>query len=178
MFNNVGKKIQGIAKAFFIADIVVSVIAGIGVLFAALVEDEELFCMCIFIVPIGVAISCFIAWIIALLICGFGKLVEDVGAIRGKGETLNVEKTQTYPSMAQQKNATAKPNVAKTQPVAPQPKPVANKPELAQSPIQKDEKKELPCPECGEELAFMGWSDEELKEKQECPMCKKEIILK
>ena len=34
------------------------------------------------------------------------------------------------------------------------------------------------CPECGEELAFMGWSDEELKEKQECPMCKKEIILK
>lgn len=134
MFNNVGKKIQGIAKAFFITDIIISVIAGIGVLFAALMDDEELFCMCIFIVPIGVFISCFIGWIISLLICGFGKLVEDVGAIRGKEAPL--VKTD-----AVQKPATAKPNVAKTQPVAPQPKPVANKPELAQAPIQKDEKR-------------------------------------
>jgi len=33
-----------------------------------------------------------------------------------------------------------------------------------------------PCPECGENLEFMGWSEDELKEKQTCPFCGKEIL--
>ena len=36
----------------------------------------------------------------------------------------------------------------------------------------------LPCPECGEDLDFMGWSDKELKTTQICPLCGKEILLK
>ena len=34
----------------------------------------------------------------------------------------------------------------------------------------------LPCPQCGEDLAFMGWDDNDLKEKQTCPLCGKEIL--
>ena len=36
----------------------------------------------------------------------------------------------------------------------------------------------LLCHECGEDLSFMGWDDNELKEEQTCPLCGKEILFK
>jgi len=39
---------------------------------------------------------------------------------------------------------------------------------------KKEETQVLPCPECGEDLSFMGWDD--LKQKQSCPFCGKEIL--
>ena len=36
----------------------------------------------------------------------------------------------------------------------------------------------LPCPQCGEDLSFMGWDDNDLAETQICPLCGKEILLK
>ena len=36
----------------------------------------------------------------------------------------------------------------------------------------------LPCPQCGEDLSFMGWDDTELHATLTCPLCGKEILLK
>ena len=36
----------------------------------------------------------------------------------------------------------------------------------------------LPCPECGEDLSFMGWSDYELSHQHTCPFCRKKITFK
>ena len=33
----------------------------------------------------------------------------------------------------------------------------------------------LPCPNCGEDLDFMGWDENALKERQVCPLCGKDI---
>lgn len=35
----------------------------------------------------------------------------------------------------------------------------------------------LPCPHCGIDLAFMGWTENDLKTSQVCPVCGKEISL-
>ena len=40
---------------------------------------------------------------------------------------------------------------------------------------QKEPEVILPCPKCGENLGFMGWNETDLKEKQVCPFCGKEI---
>lgn len=43
--------------------------------------------------------------------------------------------------------------------------------------VKEQSANEMPCPECGEDLSFMGWDKSELKEKQTCPLCGKEILI-
>lgn len=42
----------------------------------------------------------------------------------------------------------------------------------------REPEKKLPCPECGADLDFMGWTEEDLQNEQICPLCDKKITFK
>ena len=48
---------------------------------------------------------------------------------------------------------------------------------LVPDPSKEDPEKPLPCPHCDVDLAFMGWTENDLKTPQVCPVCGKEILL-
>ena len=52
---------------------------------------------------------------------------------------------------------------------------VVAEPPRAQT-IENTQEARMPCPACGEDLAFMGWEENELEEQQVCPICGKEIV--
>ena len=70
MFDNVGVKIKGLAKALFIIETVLAVIAGFGVMLVA----SKLFVVGLWILLFGPIA----AWISSLLIYGFGELIDKV----------------------------------------------------------------------------------------------------
>ena len=173
MFDDIGEKIQKVAKIIAWTNIVLSIIGGIVLFFCAFIDIEYLWYLA-FLAPVAVALGCIMAWLSAITLYGFGKLIEDVEAIRNKKPP--VVKIETEKSQPQK---SANQNVAKRE------KPIKKtlSIEATQNIVQpNDEGKSekvtatLPCPACGEDLEFMGWSEEELKEKQTCPLCGADIF--
>ena len=66
MYDNIGRKIKGLAKAFFIVEAIATVIAGI----ALMAIDEDLIGVLILILgPV-------VAWVSTWLLYGFGELID------------------------------------------------------------------------------------------------------
>ena len=68
MFDNIGGKIKGLAKAVFIVEAIAAVIAGI----ALIASDEDL-------IPIGLLvlfIGPIVAWVSSWLLYGFGEIID------------------------------------------------------------------------------------------------------
>ncbi len=68
MYDNIGSKIKGLAKAIFIVEAIAIVIAGIVIMFA----DEDL-------IPIGflmLILGPIVAWVFSCLLYGFGELID------------------------------------------------------------------------------------------------------
>lgn len=109
LYTNIGKKIQTWAKWIFIVEAIGAIITGIGML----IEDEDLILVALLIVILGPIV----AWVSSWLMYGFGKLIEDVEAIRNK-DPKPVVIQQSAPSQptANTPPATA-PASAKTTPV-------------------------------------------------------------
>ena len=80
MFDNIGKKIQIVAKVTMFVDAGLSILGGIVMFFSAFV-DIEMWPL-IFLAPIVTVIGCLMAWVSVLTLYGFGKLIEDVEVIR------------------------------------------------------------------------------------------------
>ena len=68
MYDNIGGKIKGLAKAFFIVEAIAAVIAGIALM--AIDEDLILFgALALILGPV-------VAWVSSWLLYGFGELIE------------------------------------------------------------------------------------------------------
>ncbi len=177
MFDDIGIKIQKVAKIIAWTDIVLSIIGGIVLFFYAFNDIEYLWYL-IFLAPIAVVIGCIMAWLSVITLYGFGKLIEDVEAIRNKKppiikvgtESKQPQKSTNQSSAKKENDISPKTtNVVEAKQITSQQKVAAKKEETIHA---------LPCPECGEDLSFMGWDENELKEEQTCPLCGKEILFK
>ena len=178
MFDDIGIKIQKVAKAIAWFDIVVSIIGGIVMFFCAFIDIENLWYL-MFLTPIAVVVGCIMAWLSVIALYGFGKLIEDVGAIRNKKPPIIKVETE----LNKQPIPTTSLNAVKKEKVTSLKAPEISSNNITISSKKEHEQKEepqniLPCPQCGEDLAFMGWDDNELNEMQTCPLCGKEILLK
>lgn len=75
MFDNIGSKIKGVAKAVAWINIILSVIAGIILFFASFVNFKSLWYF-IFLSPVVIVVGCFMAWLSVIALYGFGELIE------------------------------------------------------------------------------------------------------
>lgn len=87
MFDNIGAKIQKVAKGLMYFWIIASIAVGIFMFIEGLGEDELLL---VVLGPAVIAIGCVMAPVSVYLLYGFGKLIEDVEAIR-RNSTPGIE---------------------------------------------------------------------------------------
>ena len=189
-FDNIGGKIKNWAKWIFIVEAIGSIITGISLMASASDIDDILFMtgiLTIFLGPI-------IAWVSSWILYAFGQLVEDIHAMRKKyypmaEEQANREaeerakreaeaKAKHEAELKAQREATEKARQeaeekAKEQSAVNTPDSIKKEPKPKEAPREI-----LPCPQCGEDLSFMGWDDTELHATLTCPLCGKEILLK
>ena len=105
MYDNIGEKIKGLAKAVFIVEAIGAVIAGIALL--ATYDDFilegllTLFCGPIF------------AWVSSWVLYAFGELVEDVHAVRNNVKNSTIEKNTENIALEEQ-TTTSKPTALKS----------------------------------------------------------------
>lgn len=94
MFNNIGKKLMGVASVFTTLGIIASII--IGIIFLA--EEEVLIGLII------IALGSFVSWLSSLALYGFGQLIDntsvlvaqDRGAAMSRNYNANGEKAAPY----------------------------------------------------------------------------------
>ena len=165
MYDNIGEKIRGLAKAVFIVEAIVAVIAGM-----VLCTADDAFILegllTLFCGPI-------VAWVSSWILYAFGELVEDVHAVRDKISPVfkPIVKNDTEQKQPQTK---INPNVTNKETPTFQ-KSIETNSNCTEVPQQNISQKEaeakkeareaLPCPECGEGLSFMGWDENELNKK-------------
>ena len=180
LFGDIGGKLKKVAAASCWWGAIAYIIAGIAMLiigidYADAYDEMPFIIWGIALIILGPIVS----WLGSLVLYAFGKLVEDVEAIREKRPpTIKVEAItpkQPVPKTPQAVVKEEKVDSKKT------PETLSNNIGVPLEQEQKQEEKEEPseplfCPHCGEDLAFMAWDDNDLKEKQTCPMCGKEIL--
>ena len=77
MFNNIGRKIKGLAKTLFWIVAILSIIGGLIVLFVMMSNGEEYVVGGVF-AALGIAVFGFIfAWLQNFLLYGFGELIDS-----------------------------------------------------------------------------------------------------
>lgn len=89
MFDNIGSKIKGCAKAIFFIEAVSFVISGI----ATIAEDEDMILVGLLLLIVGP----FVSWVSSWLLYGFGELIDNTTYIAGKVANLN--STSAAPSV-------------------------------------------------------------------------------
>ena len=164
LYDDIGSKIKNLAKWIFVGETISAIIVGIVMLTNTKVVDDLLG---IIIIVLGTVI----AWISSWSFYAFGQLVEDVHDIKNQNskicneEKLTIEtkeKTKTTISKKTTSSNTSKINSNNTN-------------DFLKTGQEKTQKM-LPCPYCGEDLVVMGWDENDLSEKQTCPLCGKEIL--
>ena len=70
MYDNIGKKIKGLAKVLFIIEAIAAAIAGV----ALMVGDGRLFPIGLLVLLVGPLL----AWVSSWLLYGFGELIDKV----------------------------------------------------------------------------------------------------
>ena len=177
LFDNIGSKLKTVAGIFCWVGIIGYIIGGIAMFILdanALYLDETPYVTYgIIMIILGPIAS----WLSSLILYAFGKLVEDVEAIRDKNPSI--VKVEAAPVIKQPTSKTAK-TVVNTEPINSTKKLLSTSTNTDFLPKEEHKVKEepehpLPCPLCGENLAFMGWDDTDLQENQICPFCGKEI---
>ena len=92
MFENIGSKIRGLARLILLVGVMLSAIAMIGIWITGggLSGRMNGFMVFLFGLLMG-ALGCLCAWVGAILIYGFGQLIEDTETIRHNTEDLQYE---------------------------------------------------------------------------------------
>ena len=150
MYDNIGGKIKGLAKATFIVEAIAAIIVGI----VLLVETDEWWCaLILFCGPI-------VAWVSSWLLYGFGEIIDELcdiehntGMIMKPSElkkARNHHESETKSRNCQERLKKQKEAIAEEENVV-----------------------MIECPDCGEELFF----DKELSHA-ECPYCGCNIKIK
>ncbi len=70
MYDNIGGKIKGLAKAFFIVEAIAAVITGI----ALMATDEDLIGIGLLVMVVGPLV----AWVSSWLLYGFGEIIDKL----------------------------------------------------------------------------------------------------
>ena len=157
-YKNVGKTIKEWAIFSAILEAIGAIITGIVFLCDLGIEDGWWALFIIFFGPIA-------AWILSLFPYAFGELVEDIHAMRNKeGITEGDEVKESEDDMQAEEKFIADINEEEKL------TPLTVKTTI-DTPKTEDSAKTLPCPECGEDLGFVGWDENDLNEIQICPLC-------
>lgn len=164
MFDNIGVKIQMVAKTVAWIEIILSVITGIVMFFYG-VANFEYSGLYVLVGPVVGITGCIAAWLSAILLYGFGKLIEDVGEIR-KGN-ISVESNRCGSSNYGNANYAYQQNANQTKP--------ANNNSGSNDEISDGDEEfvDVYCPNCWEKLSF--YKDEE---NPYCPNCNTKINIK
>lgn len=96
MFYQIGKKIQIVAKVITYAGVALSIIAGL-ILFGFACNDPDKLKGLFFLAPVAVVVGSLAAWLSAIRLYGFGKLIEDTEAIRNKIDPVDDEAGHDVP---------------------------------------------------------------------------------
>ena len=101
MFNNAGKQIKGIAIEFFITQIVVGILAAVT-LFAisALADEDAVWIGCLLGGLFTLVATPFAAWFSALILYGFGEIVDTAIANRLNSDGEAAVVTEAKPKKA------------------------------------------------------------------------------
>ena len=130
MFDNIGRKIKGFAKAICWIGIITCWIAGIKMISDAVNRgyvDDELILMGIGVIVLGSLLS----WVSSLVLCGFGRLVEN---------------SELLPSIAAELKKNMKPQTAHdNSPTKPTPPSDSNEENEEKEQTEED----WVCPRCG-----------------------------
>ena len=76
MYENIGKKIKGLAKATFVVAAIAAVVTGISLM----ASDEDLMLYGLLVMVVGPIV----AWVSSWLLYGFGQLIENSDIIAGR----------------------------------------------------------------------------------------------
>lgn len=147
MYDNIGGKIKGLAKASFIVVAIAAVITGI----VLMVADEDLILYGLLVLIVGPII----AWVSSWLLYGFGQLIENSDII---AEEYN-RKNEKHEKVVEKNNERKQEQRKK-----------AIKAAIVNTEISEDEFIDITCPNCKTELSFIK---EQLQSGEEltCPMC-------
>lgn len=87
MFDNIGRRIKGLARMVFLVGLVFSGIGMIGMWITGVGLGDHAGGFTIFLAGLLIgAVGCLLSWIAGCLIAGFGQLVDDTEAIRHNAE--------------------------------------------------------------------------------------------
>ena len=176
MYDNIGGKIKGLAETVFIVEAVGAVITGI----VLLAKNDDLILAGLLTLVCGPIVAYIGSWILY----AFGELVEDVHAMRNKYYLIAEEQANRETEEKAKHEAELKAQREATEKARQEAEEKAKEHSAVNTPdsIKKEPKEApleiLPCPQCGEDLSFMGWDDTELHTTLTCPLCGKEILLK
>ena len=147
MYDNIGGKIKGLAKAIFIIEAIAAVITGI----ALMVDDDEMIPFGLILLIAGPAI----AWASSWLLYGFGQLVENSDIIAAEYNRKNEKHEKVVAKNNEKKQAQRKKQI---------------KTNLENLNFGEDGYIDITCPQCKTELSF---TKEQLQSGEEltCPMC-------
>lgn len=156
MYDNIGGKIKGLAKATFIVEAIASVITGI----VLWIVTEELWCaLILFCGPI-------VAWVSSWLLYGFGEIIDKLCDIEqntrgGQSKTQIKETAERTEKEAAEKRKLEIEAKAKRE---------ADEKAKREAAIEREianiEYVDIKCPNCHEPLSF-----EKGTSKAQCPFC-------
>ncbi len=91
MFDNIAVKLQKAAETFTTINIAISIIAGTVLFIYGCSDFEKLWWLMLLALIVAVAGSV-AAWLLGIVLYGFGKLIEDTEALRNKYAKKEIEK--------------------------------------------------------------------------------------
>ena len=160
MFDNAGKQIKGIAIEFFITQIVVGILAAVTLfVISALADEDAVWIGCLLGGLFTLVATPFAAWFSALILYGFGEMVDTAIANR-QGVASAVSKAV---------KKVASPIIPK-QPEVPK-TPKTEKERFFSD--NDDDWMDICCPHCGEQLSFLKGT-----QLGHCPNCDKQFDIK
>ena len=90
MYDNIGEKIKGLAKASFIVAAIAEVITGI----ALMATDEDLILYGFLVIVVGPIVAWFSSW----LLYGFGQLIENSDILAGREKAPSENHNEQMPA--------------------------------------------------------------------------------
>ena len=83
LFNDIGVKIQRVAKVIVWIYIVISFVGGVSMFFVGIFDFRNSFYLAL-LSPVAVLTGCLYGWLSVIILYGFGKLVADVEELKEK----------------------------------------------------------------------------------------------
>ena len=86
-FDNIGAKIQKLSKAFFVLDVLASIIGAFAMfIYISSVESEGFFAGLVWGIPILI-LGSLLSWLLTAPLYGFGKLIENTDILVKNNQT-------------------------------------------------------------------------------------------